>query len=394
MLRYVGFIGGYGMSKNLKIDVITEKMQSLGINQSGLADKLAVDRQLVSAWLKSGVFPRPDKLLRLGVALELSFKDLVQNTTPEVAPIISFRQKQNRNETKENKDDAIQKGLLLKHLDEHLAPLNPIAPISLSSPSVEYEYIQYAASTVQQYLGIKKNASVSGDQLIAFFNQLHIVVIPVMWGDKNHYANGLNIFIPGSNMTYIYLNIDSNVLDLNFWMAHELGHTLAAGLCESSKEFFADTFAEALLFPQEEMKKTRQKIRTLSSSQDKITEILRIAKKRNISPTTITKSIHRYESVNNLEETTFPKSIHGATTNLNKTLGTISKELFKDLKEEPTPSQYIKLTSGKFKTSFFNALKKYCLRNPDEAVSYIHQVLESPLADSLAILYAFQGGDA
>lgn len=379
------------MNKTLKLDVISEKMQALGLNPSGLAKKLSVDRQLVSAWLKNDVFPRPDKLLRLGVALGLSFKDIVANTMPESLPVVSFRQKRNRKESEEEIEAAVQKGRLLKHLDERFAQLNPMAPVSLSNPGLGYAYIQTAASTVREQLGVEVGAAVSDEQLIAFFNRLHIVLIPVMWGGKKHYANGLNILIPETKTTYVYLNIDSNVLDLNFWMAHELGHTLASGLDPSSKEIFADAFAEALLFPREEAEKSRNKIRALSTEQAQINAVLTIAKKRKLSPTTVTKAIDRYEQNNRLDHTTFPNGIHGATTNLDKSLGSISGELFKDIKGDPSPAQYIVLSSAKFKTPFFDAMQEYCLKHLDEAVSFIHQVLECPLADSLAILDVFRG---
>lgn len=380
------------MNKTLKVDVINEKMTSLGLNQSGLAEKLSVDRQLVSKWLKNEVFPRPDKLLRLGTTLHLSFSEIVASSMPEPLPVVSFRQKKNRKESEEEVQSAVKKGRLLKNLDGLLPQNNLLAPVSLSTPGIGYDYVQSAAASVREQLSLKDGEDLSDKHLIEFFHRLHIVLIPVMWGDKKHYANGLNIFIPETKTTYVYLNIDSTVLDLNFWMAHELGHALASTLDASSKEVFAEAFAEALLFPRADAEKARRRIRSASTKQSMISAILRIAEARRISPTTVTKAIGRYEENNSLERTIFPAPIHGATTNLEKKLGSISQELFKT--QDPTPVQYIESTGNNFKTPFFDVLREYCNKHLDDAVSYIHQVLESPLSDSLALLEAFRGASA
>lgn len=57
-------------------------------------------------------------------------------------------------------------------------------------------------------------------------------------------------FLPESDTTWVYLNLDTNVHDLKFWMAHELGHCLSPSLTGTEvAEDFADAFAGALLFP-------------------------------------------------------------------------------------------------------------------------------------------------
>lgn len=48
------------------------------------------------------------------------------------------------------------------------------------------------------------------------------------------------------------LNLDSKVTDFLFWMAHEIGHSIAPSLCDQAAEDFADAFAQSLLFPQGE----------------------------------------------------------------------------------------------------------------------------------------------
>lgn len=64
--------------KMLNLGNIAKKMESNGLNQSMVARKIGVSREAVSKWLKKEAFPRPDKLLKLSIALGLKFDDIVE----------------------------------------------------------------------------------------------------------------------------------------------------------------------------------------------------------------------------------------------------------------------------------------------------------------------------
>ncbi|MES0447464.1 MAG: helix-turn-helix transcriptional regulator, partial [Desulfobacterales bacterium] len=81
------------MEKKLNIQKISQSMDEKGLNQAGLAQSLGVSRTIVSAWFKGRKFPRPDKLLKLGLELGLPFQDLVEKSVTASEPIVAFRKK-------------------------------------------------------------------------------------------------------------------------------------------------------------------------------------------------------------------------------------------------------------------------------------------------------------
>ena len=55
------------MNKQLNIDLVRNAMTDKGLNQAKLSKMLDVSRTIVSNWFKGDKFPRPDKLLKMGI---------------------------------------------------------------------------------------------------------------------------------------------------------------------------------------------------------------------------------------------------------------------------------------------------------------------------------------
>ena len=70
------------MNKSLNIPALEDALAKAGLNQAGLAKKLDVSREAVSKWFKNESLPQPDKLLRIGMAVGLSFEQLVKQEAP------------------------------------------------------------------------------------------------------------------------------------------------------------------------------------------------------------------------------------------------------------------------------------------------------------------------
>ena len=87
------------------------------------------------------------------------------------------------------------------------------------------------------------------EHLIHRFRELLAVLIPVLWGARDRHENALHIHLPESATTWVYLNLDSEVHDFKFWMAHELAHVLAPRLRGDEGEDFADSLASAAALP-------------------------------------------------------------------------------------------------------------------------------------------------
>ena len=81
------------MDKSLNLPTLRDALIKAGLNQSDLATKLKVSREAVSKWFAGESLPKPDKLLRMGMLLRLSFAELVSLPPATAVPVVSFRKK-------------------------------------------------------------------------------------------------------------------------------------------------------------------------------------------------------------------------------------------------------------------------------------------------------------
>jgi len=370
------------MSKTLNTGAITDAMQGLGLNQAQLAGKIDVSRAAVSNWFSHSDFPRPDKLMKLGMALALSYKELVIEEPAPFQPVVAFRRKAARKTTPEHVERAIRMGTLLRDLAPYLPFEKLTLPPTLSNPVNEYGYLQRVSTKIRSLMGISQDAPIQYRDLIAWFGKFNAVLVPVLWGDKQNHENALHVFLPDSGTTWVYLNLDSYVSDFNFWMAHELGHVHAPNLLEDAGEDFADAFAQALLFPESCAVAAYARLIRLNSEGARVKHIKSLADTYRISPTTINLSVQAYTEYHNKTAVHIGASIHGATTNFNRTLGNVSGQLFP--KGPPGAKAYLAMSRKVFQTPFFDALERH-LRASNAAQGFVEAVLQLPLLDAKSV---------
>jgi transcriptional regulator with XRE-family HTH domain len=370
--------------KNLNIPLIQDSLVKAGLNQSGLAEKLKVSREAVSKWLAGESFPQPDKLLRMGMLLGLAFERLVVQAPASAVPVVMFRKKANRKTTDEHFDNARETGELLKRLVRYLPKQELTQPPTLKDPTGNYDYVQKVALQARVEMGLEHKAVLNFSDLIGKFNQLHAVIVPALWGARQHHGNALNIYLPDSQTTWVFLNLDSSVVDFKFWMAHELGHSLAPELIEDAGEDFADSFAQALLFPESNAAKLRTELLTIQSVSSRVARIRDEAKKHIISPYTIRLAIQSYEQARGLPKTELGDvgKFMASVTNFVKGCQTVSQILFKQ--PPPEPKTYVAVARTTFKSPFFEALRDFS-KQEQGAEHFIHGVLGVSLTDAKAL---------
>jgi transcriptional regulator with XRE-family HTH domain len=372
------------MIKSLNVQVLDSALARAGLSPAKLAAAMGVSREAVSKWMYGESVPQPDKLLRLGILLGLKFEDLVITTVPVAVPVVSFRRKAARKTKDVHLDNARETGELLKRLVKYLpeAPLTH-APV-LKEPRSDYLYVQKVAADVRKEMGVEGKAVIEYSDLIEKFNALHAVIVPVLWGASQHHGNALNIHLPDSGVTWVFVNLDSNGIDFKFWMAHELGHALAPTLSGEEGENFADAFAQALLFPDANAARLRQHLLSLSNVAKRISVVRDEAGKHLISPYTMRLAIEAFEAVKGLESLDLGDegSFMGAVRNFCKEYKTLTQALFD--KDRPEPSDYAGVGRKVFESPFFEALAAFC-KAEDGSQHFIHQVLGLPLADAKAL---------
>lgn len=372
------------MGKNLNIPLLKETLAKKGLSQTLLAVELGLTRAAVSKWLTGRAFPRPAELLRLGKLLGLGFQQLVTDEKPTIEPLVAFRKRASTITTAQHLDRAKEMGRLLTPVVPFL-PFDPFeAPNRLKQPQLDYVYLQELVLKLRLELGIDPVKPIDFRDLITKFKSLQAVIVPVMWGRKTRHENALHIYLPKSRTTWIFLNLDSDLHDFKFWMAHELGHVMGVSLLESgdteTSEDFADAFAGALLFPESAAAKVYAAYSKNMSDSARIKEVIDAARNYLISPFTVYKQISSHAQARSLTFQGLPTDLlHAAISNFNKGFKTISEKLFDG--EVPSADHFMRVTGDTFDTPVFKALGDY-VKNEKIESSVISRMLDIPLVDA------------
>ncbi len=372
------------MNRLLNRSALSDALIKAGMNQSTLAEKLNVSREAVSKWVRGDSFPQPDKLIRIGLLVGLSFDEMVTSPPPVAVPVVTYRKKANRTTKDIHLDNARENGELLKRLVPYLPDKQLTQPPTLKDPTLEYDYTQAVASELREEMNLSNKAVIDFTDLIDKFNRLHAVIIPVLWGAKEHHGNALNIHLPDSKTTWVFLNLDSNTIDFKFWMAHELGHCLIPSSDGQFGEDFADSFAQALLFPEAKAKQLYATLNNIQGIPQIISRIKDEAKTYLISPYTIRKAVEEYARARQLPEIQLGQlpSFMGGVRNFCKGYKTISQAIYKN--SPPEPSEYITSGVSQFGSPFFTAIAEFCKKEKGSE-HFIHSVLGVSLADAKAL---------
>jgi transcriptional regulator with XRE-family HTH domain len=369
------------MTNSLNIEKLNQRAEELGLNQSGIARKLEVTREAVSQWFKNEKFPRPDKLLKLARLLDLSFSDLVNRVPTVNEPVVAFRKKAGRKISPDYLDQARDMGRILATLAPQL-PFDDLSlPPYLKFPSTDYAYVQKAAKRVRVEIGVPEGEEVPFQKLIRYFNDLHAVIIPVLWGNKENHENALHIYLPETMSTWIYLNLDCQMHDFKYWMSHELGHVYAPQLKSDDGEDFAEAFAAALLVPEELASCEYDALSRFTNIGAQINHIKKVAEQLVVSPLTVYYEINKYATHHGKTRIDLEsgKEIHKATSNFNKQFKPVSECLFGT--KNPSPTRYMASAKEHFGSPFFDILKVY-IANNHKSASFIQSILNIPLLDA------------
>lgn len=368
------------MKKQIDSAVFQTSLANAGLNAAQLAKKLGVSREAVSKWQRGDSFPKPDKLLRLGMILNQPYQALVQEPTAVNEPRVAYRAKANRKTTDDHVVWAKAAGTRLRDLVLYL-PAERTRPPVLKAPSIDYAYVQAVAADVREEMDVTKTGKIGIQDFIIQFTDLDAVLIPVFWGERQQHGNAMHAYLPDSMTTWIWLNLDSRMHDFMFWMAHELGHAYSPDMEGDEAEDFADLFAQSLLFPGTAAKRMYGCLSQMRTMQERWSAVVGEARKRLISPYTIIKALQSYAKHNGLDEIKFG-DVGARLTRFNRSIKTVAEFLFKG--KNPEPGEYISVCSEAFGTPFFSALQELSKKNK-LAPPFLTTTMDVSLIDAKAI---------
>ena len=369
------------MRTALNVQGVNAAMKRAGLSRSAMAADLALPKEAVSAWLKNSVFPRPAHLLKLAKLLKLSYDELVAKEE-EDAPVVAFRRVPAAKTQAHHLERARDMGRLLRQLAPYLPVHAPAELPVLESPSTDYGYLQRAAAELRQAVDVTPEATLDFEHLIESFACMQAIVIPVLWGGRKQHGNALHIHLPDSRTTWVYLNLDVNIHDFKFWMAHELGHCLSPSLRDEAAEDFADAFAGALLFPQAKAEAAYGSLKQCRTENAWFSRIFHMANKEVISPYTILMEANRHAKAVNEPELEVTSAFYKRLTRFNKQHRNLSSSLLDE--DEAEPQQFVKKTAAAFGAPFFDAMKKH-LRKSGQGYGHVQTVMDIPLLDAKGI---------
>jgi hypothetical protein len=221
------------------------------------------------------------------------------------------------------------------------------------------------------------------EDIIGLFSELKAVLVPVLWGEKDSLDNALHVYLPDSQTTIIYLNLDTKLFDFKFWMLHELGHAKTFGLLEGVEaEKFSDAFASAILVPENIAHDEYEKLAAISDMGSRILRVLTVARELVISPITIAKRIDSVARSRRGEDL-IGRAIFGAAANFNKEYGLVSSKIFAS--DIPNAIDLIRVSEEIFKSPFYAALRAYTAEH-GESEGIVAASLGIGPADAKAIL--------
>lgn len=379
------------MEKQLNVAKLEEARAAHGISQTAIAKSLGVTRAAVSKWFTCKSFPRPAELLKLGRLLELRHDELVDRVTSRDQPLVAFRKRGSCKTTEAHLERAQNMGRYLRPLVEYLDVDEFLGPPSLKNPSCDYRYLQDLAARIRRDLDIAEQAPFEFTQLIELFHQYQAIIVPTVWGHKTKHENALHIHLPESQTTWIYLNLDVEIHDFKFWMAHELGHLLTVDLLRDEKteeaEDFADAFAGALLFPEPLAKLAMSEYEKATDDQERLAVLGSWAEKHTISAISVLREVESYAEANGVVLTAVDRKVlYPYIAAFNKMLPMLSEALFDG--GTPTADHFMRIAQEKFGTEIYSALGRY-VQARDPGPSVIGTILGVTPMDAKAYLEAF-----
>jgi transcriptional regulator with XRE-family HTH domain len=368
----------------LNTDAIKAAMDAKGLSPAALAKAMEVSRESVSKWLNGEAVPRPDKLLKMSILLKLSRAVLLGRAEQAaLQPQVAFRMSRGKQAQDGHVARARHMGKMLEAMVRHLPFDEFHTPPALKNPHDGYDYLQAVAKAIRKEMGVGEAGAINISTIAGLFRKLQAVIVPVLWGHRKGHENAIHVYLPKSATTWVYLNLDTRLADLKFWLAHELGHTYTFTTLQGDKgEEFADGFAGALLFPEPACKGLYHELVSVKSKHKRVARIKAVADSLEISMVCVAKQLDRYADRHATARLVDDdKALYQVNEMSKPPLAT--KVFFSD--DSIDLDHLIQVSESVFHSPVYGALKSY-LREAKPSVSYVQGILDCSLVDAKQIV--------
>ncbi|MFA6366316.1 MAG: helix-turn-helix transcriptional regulator [Candidatus Hydrogenedentales bacterium] len=370
--------------RKLNLEAIKARMAELGLSASNVAKQLGVSRAIVSEWINGKKTPRPRILFELGMLLDLKISEvLLPESSAE--PIVAYRKRSN---SKPDLSEAVEMGKALEHLVDYL-PFNKLqSPPGLLNPNNSHDYIESAADEIRKTLD-GDELVIDVDALVKSCRELKIVLVPVLWGEKDRKYNALSVFLPKSRTNWVFLNLDVKPMDFKFWILHEMIHAMVRGAfpSNSEEEQFCDALAGAVLVPADYAERLLDQTLLAIDTDEVFKPLLNASRLLIVSPITLA---HRVDAIAKSKgrNPPFGNTVFAVCENFNKEFGLVSEAYFESI--PPSAEDLIRVSEAKFGTYAYKALGSY-LKVTGASEGAVAAMLGLSAVDAKAVYHALVG---
>lgn len=360
------------MNTQLNIFTIQNAMIECGYTQKDLSQKIEVSESAVSQWFSGITLPDYKNLKKLCSVLDIDFATAISK--PEQRFVFNFRKSKKATVKIHDKIKAEDMATAIQSIIPYIIEIDGFEKKQekLYKPRIEDDYYLKISLEFNNKLG----NDITVDKLLDYLkNDLNTIIIPVPWGIHKPFCNALQISDKKYKISFLYLNINSKVEDVKFWLLHEIAHIWAPDFNEEEGEIFADAIAGAILFPQASITGIIDTLLTLSKPTDKLKYICDIARIRGIAPYTV------YKALLNIENKDVNLNLPDAKQFFMKNRGA---ERYLNYEQNLDANSYISLCETTYKSNIFSYLKQF-INEYDESPHFIRRILNISYEDSINI---------
>lgn len=290
-----------------------------GISLTHLSSVIGVTRKAVNDWI-NGQIPKGNHLMALTKALNINPNELFIEHAPDIT-LPLHRTRRNAKITVQRSQEALNlaKDYYAFFLN---AKSSPVVPVIRENQRND-ENARRVAQILRKMTDVQENLPVKHEQVFALINTLGIKLIITKFPESlKVYAFYTKIL----DHRVVFVNYDTNLLDLNFALLHEAVHAVRdevfrGKLYDEEEENFCDLVANYIQFPEDYVRFVADNIDSLPTSHA-INTLKSFSREYEHALHGIVKQISLHH----------PKSekydVGGADTNLKRGVNSIGKEIF------------------------------------------------------------------
>ena len=318
VIEYVKREGGVYMA--WEGDRLKSVSKEKGISLSKLAEILKVSRQTVNDWVK-GQVPKGNHLMEISRLMEVPPGYFFQNDNQAHISIPLHRKRGLAKLNDSMKEEALNIAARYEALFKS-APEPGLVPV-MRIDRRDQENAQVIAAKLRELSGIEPNRPLDYDHTFRLLHGLRIVNIFRQFPPK---LKGYAFYCRIHSHRVVFINTDTNILDLIFPLLHETVHAIrdeeVSAICDPEEESFCDTVSNLIQFPEEYVNMVLRAIKGRSKG-IQINLLKEFSKKNAHSTFGIVEQIKRLDPELDLQ-------VGGANSNLRKLFPSIGHVLFKE----------------------------------------------------------------